>query len=266
MLSICTIFQNEARYLAEWIEFHRIVGVERFYLYQNRSTDTWEPVLRPYQQEGIAQVINWPMRSPAQLAAYQDCIDRRRGPQEWIAFIDCDEFLFSPTGRALSDVLAEERFEGFGAVAVNWMCFGSSGQTHFDGRPVIERFITRPADDFAGNTNMKSIVRMDRVESVGDSPHCFQVTGGTCGEAGDPVHGSFRTPASHVLLRINHYLTKSREEWLERIRRGRVDVAGCRYPYEFDLYQAQGVRDTTIQRYLPELRRRLAHPAAKAAT
>ena len=68
---------------------------------------------------------------------------------------------------------------------------------------------------------------------------------------GDPIHRSFRTPPSHVLLRINHYLTKSKEEWLERIGRGRVDVAGCRYPEEFDLYQSQEVRDTTIWRYSP---------------
>jgi len=39
-LSICAIRKNEAPYLVEWIEFHQIVGVERFYLYDiGLSTD-----------------------------------------------------------------------------------------------------------------------------------------------------------------------------------------------------------------------------------
>jgi len=46
-LSICTIFKNEARYLREWIEFHRLVGVDHFYLYENRSEDDFAPVLAP---------------------------------------------------------------------------------------------------------------------------------------------------------------------------------------------------------------------------
>ena len=39
-LAICAVYRNEAPYLREWIEFHRLVGVERFFLYNNRSTDT----------------------------------------------------------------------------------------------------------------------------------------------------------------------------------------------------------------------------------
>ena len=38
-LAVGAIFQNEARYLREWIEFHRRQGVERFYLYENNSSD-----------------------------------------------------------------------------------------------------------------------------------------------------------------------------------------------------------------------------------
>ena len=30
-LAICAVFRNEDDALAEWIEFHRLVGVERFY-------------------------------------------------------------------------------------------------------------------------------------------------------------------------------------------------------------------------------------------
>jgi hypothetical protein len=31
-LSICAMYRNEAPYLREWVAFHRLMGVERFYL------------------------------------------------------------------------------------------------------------------------------------------------------------------------------------------------------------------------------------------
>ena len=40
-LSICAIFKNEAKYLKEWIEYHRIFGVDHFYLYNIGSRDSF---------------------------------------------------------------------------------------------------------------------------------------------------------------------------------------------------------------------------------
>ena len=37
-LAASTIYRDDAEYLPEWIEFHRLVGVERFFLYDNGST------------------------------------------------------------------------------------------------------------------------------------------------------------------------------------------------------------------------------------
>ncbi len=38
-LSICGIMKDEGPYLVEWLEFHKLVGVEKFYLYDNSSSD-----------------------------------------------------------------------------------------------------------------------------------------------------------------------------------------------------------------------------------
>src|SRR4051794_11337491 len=46
--TVCAIFQNEAKYLKEWIEYHRLVGAQHFYLYNNRSTDHYMDILQPY--------------------------------------------------------------------------------------------------------------------------------------------------------------------------------------------------------------------------
>ncbi|ELV04510.1 glycosyltransferase family 92 protein [Brachyspira hampsonii] len=52
-ISILATVKNEAPYIKEWIEYHRIIGAERFYIYDNESTDNLKEVLEPYIKEGI---------------------------------------------------------------------------------------------------------------------------------------------------------------------------------------------------------------------
>jgi hypothetical protein len=61
-LAACAIYLNEAPNLQEWIEFHRLVGVERFYLYNDNSTDDHRAVLAPYVDEGIVVLKDWSIR------------------------------------------------------------------------------------------------------------------------------------------------------------------------------------------------------------
>src|SRR5512133_3338974 len=55
-LAVCAIFRDEARYLAEWVSFHRVQGVEKFYLYDNRSTDDWRSEREPELAAGVVEV------------------------------------------------------------------------------------------------------------------------------------------------------------------------------------------------------------------
>src|SRR5579883_479648 len=59
-LSIVAIFRNEKPYLREWIEYHRLVGVDHFYLYNNKSSDGSLEVLSPFIARGIVTLIDWP--------------------------------------------------------------------------------------------------------------------------------------------------------------------------------------------------------------
>ena len=59
-LSACAIFRNEAPYLEEWLVFHLGIGVEHFYLYENRSTDDFRGVLAPFVERRQVTLVNWP--------------------------------------------------------------------------------------------------------------------------------------------------------------------------------------------------------------
>ncbi|MGA8163723.1 MAG: glycosyltransferase family 92 protein [Waddliaceae bacterium] len=100
-LSLCAIFRDEARFLKEWIEFHRLVGVEHFYLINHLSGDDYKSVLAPYIKRKIVELhqckhqITDPGRwSSIQTSAYQKIIDKSAKETEWLTILDTDEFLF----------------------------------------------------------------------------------------------------------------------------------------------------------------------------
>lgn len=256
-LGICAIFKDEASqgYLKEWIEFHRIQGVSKFFLYNNNSTDNYLEVLQPYIDRGIVDLTEWSHTSPCQLSAYQHFIDKAVGKKVWIAFIDIDEFLFSPKFDNVVEVLATQKEPC--AFGVSWMCFGSSEQQEYNPKPVIERFTWRPKEDHFANVHIKSIIRMDQGVSVISDPHYFLVQNSTFNENGEILFGPYN-PHTSNLLRINHYATKSRNEWYKRGLKGKPDVPEYKIDWsKFDQLQQMEVNDTDIQKFLPELKKRI---------
>ena len=168
-LSVGAIFRDEAEYLQEWIEFHRLVGVERFFLYDNGSVDDWRTVLAPYMRDGIVEVHDWP-HGPA-VRRVQRLPPRGTGPQSrWIAFIDVDEFLFSPTRTPLPEMLT--RYERWPGVGVHWCVYGGSGHLQKPDGLVIESYLHHTTEPLR-NRWIKSIVDPARTLSCFTS-HAFR--------------------------------------------------------------------------------------------
>ena len=176
-LQVCAIFRDEAPYLREWIEFLRIGKISRFSTCSKCPLDNWQEVVQPYVESGWVDITEWPRRPPCQMEAYAHFIETHRNLPARVAFIDCDEFLFSPCCPSVTEALDTIGVTDWGAVGVNWMCFGASGQDYQTNGLVTERFTTRPAEDFPPNRHIKSIVRVDRL-GVGMNPHTFRVRGG----------------------------------------------------------------------------------------
>src|SRR3990172_152069 len=92
-LAVCAIFRDEANYLKEWIEFHKLVGVQHFYMFQNQSLDDYWSVLAPYVHSGEVELIQWPYETnpdgsnwpTIQMSAYQLALELARGRAKWLA-------------------------------------------------------------------------------------------------------------------------------------------------------------------------------------
>lgn len=169
-LSMCCIFQDEERFLKEWIDYHHLIGVQHFYMYDNQSSDNCLSVLKPYIESGLVDYIYWDKTYQTssqwwhvQRNAYIDALKRSNGKTKWLAIIDTDEFIVPLKEESLQTFL--KNFEPYGGVYLNWVFYGSSGiQRISDGQWITKCLLNRAKLNHSGHRLVKSIVRPERVD------------------------------------------------------------------------------------------------------
>ena len=124
-VSICAIFKDEALYFVEWIEYHKLIGINHFYLYNNFSNDNFQEVLDPYISDGIVTLVDWPIKF-GQGSAYQDCFQKYQNDTSWIAFLDIDEFICLKWDLKILPWL--RKFKNYPSIALYWKMFGTCGK------------------------------------------------------------------------------------------------------------------------------------------
>jgi hypothetical protein len=258
--------RNEAPNLVEWLEFHRLVGVEHVFVYDNASTDrTWD-VLMHYQESGFVTATPWDFQYgdasgiSAQALAYTHSLLSFGNQWRWMAFIDIDEFLFPAESDDLRTLL--EGYAELPGVAVFWSMFGTSGHLTKPEGLVIQNYTLRTP--FPVGTKIKSIVDPRRVDRV-RGPH--RITEPLFDERRRRLPLSQKYDFQHNLstqdmysptsdiFRLHHYYTKSWEEFTAKARlRNEIKPGGAkRLALRAQLVESGTVEDRSAWRFLDEL-------------
>jgi FkbM family methyltransferase len=216
-LAVAALFRNEARYLQEWIEYHRMIGVEHFWLYDDASSDGWREVLAPHLDTGLVEVIDWPVPSRndymrLQVEAQRDAVRRACGRARWLALIDVDEYLLPVKDDTVVSCLERHYWEA-SAVYVNWRNFGTGG-VHLEREGPTLFSLTACAEALHPRNSVgKSIVRPEhvRAEELWYAHHAVLKPGRAyCDGDGQPIPPGENQPEldgkHHAsLIRLNHY-------------------------------------------------------------
>lgn len=240
-LAVCAIAKNEGSYFNEWIEWHTALGVGKFYIYNNESTDDTREILRPYIDSGLVE-YHFVAGKKKQTTAYDDCLARHRYDSRWIAFIDIDEFIVPIKNNTIPEFLTD--YEKFASVEINWLCYGSGGAKTRESGRVMERFRTHSHPDCELNRHIKSIVNPRLALNFISSHHPTMLFGSTVDTNGRTTRQYFfkRTPL-HDKIRINHYSVKSYEEFLEKKKRGRSMSMDQRELDYFEKFDRNEIKD-----------------------
>jgi len=238
-LTVCAIAKNEGAYFEEWIEWHRKLGVEKFYIYDNESSDNTKEILAPYVESGIVEYTFW-AGAKQQLSTYDDCIEKHRLDACWIAVIDLDEFIVPIKDKTIPEFL--KRFEGFSAVEINWLVYGSGGIQTKESGDVMERFRYHSEPHHYLNRHIKSIINPRCIFSFIGCHEAARISGRAADSHGMPIKKNFRErEPQQDIIRINHYAVKSYEEFLRKRARGRARTADLRNMDYFEKYDLNNI-------------------------
>lgn len=252
-LAFTSNFKNENPYLKEWLDYHIKVGVDHFYLFnQCGSEESWR-IVEPYQKQGIATVHDWTNISskyegPTKFfqknknhMGYNHAAKNYRGDTEWLLKIDLDEFLFMPDEQyTIQSWLKQLDKDSIRKVRVPRIDFGTNSHNEVPEGGVLENFTRREKTA----SNYKDMANTDYMSnnSRNTSSHRWSYRWFSGGKTIEPD--------ALNELRINHYYTKSKEEYFSRqnISRGRKVS-----DEDFKLIEERtnAVEDRSILRHLP---------------
>ena len=261
-IAICAMFKNEAPYLKEWIEFHRIIGVDHFYLYNNCSDDNYYEILEPYIATGIITLVDWPYFcsgnwDDVQIKAYNNCLKYVADKYFWLAIIDVDEFIVPVTSNNLCEFL--DSYKSYAGVEISWQNYGTSFLDEIpENKTMLEMLIYKAPKNSKRNANCKSICQPRYVKKLGIHTNEYlrnRLKG---------VTFPFRTNDSDLrsvdVIRIQHYWTRTENYFKEK----KIPRLKSNEQYKYTFEKAESKRaesnseiDTTALRFIPELRKRL---------
>ena len=259
-ISVVCIAKYEAPYIKEWIDYHLMIGVDRIYVYDNESPDGMKEVLQPYIDSGKVVYTFFPGKA-RHLDAFNDAISRYKMRTKYMAFIDVDEFLCVENSEdKLADLIDQIMKKNWrsGGVAVNWRVYGSSGHKSMPGGYVIENYLYRGDAKAKGNDCIKTIAIPRYVREYKHTHSPVYITGfNNVNEDGEVLVGWSNPNKETKKLRLNHYFTKSLEEWIERRSRRRSDCAddnNIRTIQEFYQHDHHDIYDPIMLPYAKALR------------
>ena len=232
-ITFCTMIKNEAKYIREWVEFHSLLGVNRFIIFDNESTDS--PHLRLKETAADVTIIRWPpvpwvnndnphkekceayanhiiykwAYAACQEAAFHVCLQNERGRSRWVAAVDVDEFFlpkYDEDGlHSLSDTLSKyDHLDGF---ILDAFTYGTNKYQNAieDEELMIETHLLRAGWDDPGR--MKEFLNPSHYSTYS----CVHAA-----KHNNTIWDMFLflriIPKEHSLIRFNHYGWRSVEE------------------------------------------------------
>ncbi|CAF1264019.1 unnamed protein product [Didymodactylos carnosus] len=93
------MIRDKAAELMEWIEYHLLLGIQHFYLYDNLSNDKTHQLLKPYLDKRLVTIVRWPYTATRgrhwntiQRASMNHALKTFGPYNRWMGYFDVDEY------------------------------------------------------------------------------------------------------------------------------------------------------------------------------
>ncbi|MGB0177753.1 MAG: glycosyltransferase family 2 protein [Owenweeksia sp.] len=256
----CVIVQNEAAILEEWVLYHLAAGIEHFMIWDDHSTDNSREILKPYEEAGIVQWLDFPyprFTVPRQVSTYNKTIKMMMHRARWVWFLDSDEFVVPSQADSIPEVVREiEKDSTIGAIAVNWLLFGTSGvEKLIESEWHIEKLTHRAPEEWKNHRATKGALRPEATLGFIEQPHFPALRKGH--KIVYPDLTEFDDKYTHFdILRVHHYWHRTENFYRER-KIARKEFLSGRQRSDKELQRHHKaynqVFDDSIKRFIPRM-------------
>ena len=184
-------------------------------------------MLQDYINDKFVVIVDVRGIQAPQLSAMEDCRQKNYKQFDWLIFYDMDEFIYLRNFSNIKDFLNQKLFEKCERIQLNWYFHTDNNLLYYDNRPLVERF---PETDrrwknikIGGSEGIKSILRGNK-DYVIHNIHYLNTSLRSCDGFGKikEVEGIISNESDHYYNYINHYWSKSTEDFMNKLLRGDV--------------------------------------------
>jgi hypothetical protein len=229
--------RDDNDYLDEWIDYHLKLGFEHIVIYDHLSKI---PVQSKWDNVTVYRLDRPSLFEPEFIHNYT----LQNHKSFWMAHIDVDEFIVLFENKKINEFM--QKYESHGALGLPWSFYGSSGHlTKPEGR-VTDNYLWRRPDE---NMWIKSIINTQYCKVIND-PHHGEYSRPAVNELEQNIEGAMAN-SPRAFAKINHYFTRSLEEYKRKIERGTGNVNTPPRPLQwfYDIQDLSTIYDDCLMEY-----------------
>lgn len=238
--AVCAIIKDEHLYIKEWIEHHFNIGFDAIHLLEDKGSKSHIDITSQYNNVFLRSLesdlelqedfkkMNIYIKSNQQDRWYFWFSEHYKDNYDWVAYIDVDEFVFFEENYSLQQLCND--YSDYPAVLLYWKMMGASGHIQKPNGNVVDAYTEEtllvPGEE---GWSYKSFVNLKKYQGFTNLHTAI---------------GAVKTnfdynPEERYIGRcfdkawLNHYFTKSWEEWCNRIYKRGGTINGHRTLAQF---------------------------------
>lgn len=243
---ICGIIKNEHDYLLEWLDYHLELGFVHIFLYEDRGSLSHIEKTKNYDNITLTSLENdffdflYVDEKRKQTTLYNWFISEMYNKYDFVTFIDIDEFITLENGLTLQDILNEKK--NLSSFKIYWKMYNANFHIEKQNK-VLDSYTSNvtdilPLESICPKTfvNLKKPLPMV-------SPHNTLFVNGKCDEEGWEI--------LYDKIWINHYFTKSWDDWCDRFLTKGDLIPGNRNIWDFFVFnpEMEFLKDKLMERF-----------------
>jgi hypothetical protein len=277
--TVITTMKNEGAFLLEWVAHHKSLGFDNILICTNDCADPTKAMALRLQEMGLARHHNtrpWAATSIQRSALKQAKRYAEVTGADWLYVCDADEFLVVKFGDGTVQALTQAASPGTEVISTPWRIFGPNGQREYREGPITQQFTHARRSVPLGHISPaypKSVFRgLENIHRIGiHAPVPRPELGRDLraelpgGQPMVPQHHKIFVQADYRFAQVNHYVLRSRDSFLVKRERGRVNHTLQSMDMDYwDRFNVAQERCDAIRRYDVAVARWLADLLADA--